>query len=107
MEEGTEHEGENYWLEYCQPIPVEILQEEVTMQVLMDYTVPFPIILIEIGSVPKILIELAIGETGELCVKIRTEVECQKEWDEPSHHNRLIPRGKYFLSLHSFEEHVY
>jgi hypothetical protein len=41
----------------------------------MDRAIPFSGIFIEIGGVPKVLIELAICKASELSIKVEDEVE--------------------------------
>lgn len=93
-------------MEDRQTVPVQVLQEEVPVQVLVHDAVPLPVVLIEVGGVPEVLVKLTVCETRELRVEIGAEVEREEEGDEPGDHDRLIPRGEHLLRLHALVEHV-
>ena len=76
------------------------------MEVLIHDAIPLTVVLIEVGGVPEVLVELAIGETGQLRVEVRREVECDEEDAQEGEHHWLVPMCEHFLCLHTLEEHV-
>jgi hypothetical protein len=66
----------------------------VSVQVLMDWSIPFSGVLIKISSIPKILIELPIPETSKLSIKIRAKIENQEKHRKIQCHNWKIPAWK-------------
>ncbi len=79
MEEDREQEGNEDGLEDGYSIPDEVLQEKVPMEVLMHYSIPLSIVLIEVGGIPKVLIELSISKSGQLSIEIRGEIESDEK----------------------------
>jgi len=75
-------------------IVVQKVKIKVPVQVLMDRSIPFSGILIEISSIPKVLIELPITKTSELSVEICAKIKYQKEHREIQCHNGKIPAWK-------------
>jgi hypothetical protein len=45
----------------------------------MDHSIPFSIVLIKSGRVPKVLVELAISKFVKLCIEICSKIEHHEE----------------------------
>ena len=55
------------------------IQIPMAMQVLMHWSIPFPCILVKARRIPKVLIELAIGESAQLRIEIGAEIKHKEE----------------------------
>lgn len=66
----------------------------------MHWSVPFPGIFIKICRIPKILIELPISETSQLCIEVGAKVKYQEEHREIQRHNWQIPTWKNEICSH-------
>lgn len=64
------------------PVPVEIF---------MDRPIPLPRVLVEVGCVPKVLVELAISEAAQLRVEVGAKLEDEEEHREVECHDREVP----------------
>ena len=69
----------------------EQIKVNMSVQVFMYWSVPFPCILIEICSIPEILIKLAVCEACQFCIEIRTELKYQEKEAEINGQNGKIP----------------
>ena len=61
------------------------------MQVFMHGPVPFSAVFIEVCGVPKVLVELSVGEASHLSVKVETELEDKEEHRVVESHYGHVP----------------
>ena len=76
------------------------------MQVLMHWPIPFPCILIKASCIPKVLIELAIGESTQLRIEIGAEIKHQEEDREVQSQYWNVPAGKSIPRKSGFVENA-
>ena len=98
MQHGAVHERDHSGLVPSAHMPpLQRLQVHVSVQVLMDYAIPFPGVFIEVGGVPVVLVELVVGEEGQVRVEVGDELECQHKHHVVDHQNRQVPGGESFV----------
>ena len=107
MKEGTEQKGDHNRLEHGHLVSHQVLKVEVSLQELMNESVPFPSVLVEVGCVPEVLVELTIGKARDLSVEVGHEVENQEEADVVRYHNGLVPTRKDLKGVNSFIKQSY
>ena len=80
------------------------IQIPMAMQVLMHWSIPFPCILVKARRIPKVLIELAIGESAQLRIEIGAEIKHKEEDREVQSQYWNVPAGKSIPRKSGFVE---
>ena len=104
VEEHGEQECQTHGLEHCDWVAADVLKVEVSVQVFMDQSVPFPGVFIEVGSVPEVLVELSISETGHFRVEIGEKVEKDEETGEIGDQNGNVEGWEDLERSYAVEE---
>ena len=79
VEYDAEHESPHHGLEHSDVVPFQVLQVEVSVQVLMHQSVPFPGVFLKVGRVPEVLVELSVRKTRQFSVEVGEKVEYQEK----------------------------
>jgi hypothetical protein len=70
------------------------VQVPVPVQVLMNWAIPFPRILIESRRIPEILVKLPIREACQLRIEVEDKVEDEEKHREVQGHDGDVPGGE-------------
>ena len=85
MENHTKHKCPHVCLKYCEFPSNQILKINMSIEELMDKSIPFSSIFIEISRIPKILIKLSISKPRNIRIQIRCKLKYDEETTEINH----------------------
>lgn len=107
MEDNGEHKSPHVCLEEGEAPPKQVLQVHMPVEVLMNQSVPFPCILVEIWGVPEVLVELSVCKARNVSVEVRDELKHHEEAAEVDQQNGQVEGTEDLSHCHAITQQVW